>query len=418
MRAAGVRRELVDAYANWVLRAAVLNLHQPKNREEAMKEWRQHLSDEYDDTRLHQGLQALRLYWHWLDKGNLPGNGKIGTTPPPAKRAEAVIPENGWAELDARLVDTLRLRGRSYSTEQTYRGWLKRFGLFLEWKSPETLTAEDVRQYLTSLAVNGRVAAATQQQAFNALLVVYRHIIHVDIDGLASAVRAQRKRRLPVVLSQPEISAILSMMSPLYRLMARLIYASGVRLAECLSIRVQDLDFPGGRLTVRGGKGDKDRLTLLPRTIHDELRVHLDQVRYLWQEDRRLNRPGVPLPRSLARKYPNAATEWNWFWIFPSPRLSVEPRSGDSLRFHRYATPLQKEFHSALRKADVYKNASVHTLRHSFATHLIEAGYDIRTVQELLGHNNVQTTMIYTHVAQKNTLGVINPLDSLPGSPG
>ena len=195
--------------------------------------------------------------------------------------------------------------------------------------------------------------------------------------------------------------------------MAKLIYGSGLRLSECLSMRVRDFDFENERITVHGGKGDKDRVTLFPNAIHDEVNLQLKNVRRLFEEDRSLKRPGVPLPQALSKKYRSACFEWSWFWLFPSPRLSIDPRSGQTYRMHLYPSTLQKNMKKAVQLSEVPKNATVHSLRHSFATHLIEAGYDIRTVQELLGHSNVNTTMIYTHVALKNKLGVISPLSKL-----
>ncbi|MCG8480092.1 MAG: integron integrase [Spirochaetales bacterium] len=272
-----------------------------------------------------------------------------------------------------------------------------------------------VRSFLTHLAVERSVATSTQRQAFNAVLFLYRHVLKRDIHSLRSAVFARAKQRLPVVLSRRDIELIFSCMKPPYLLMARLIYGSGLRLSECLALRIKDLNTNEGTITVRSGKGGKDRITVLPKSLVPELREYGRSVRALFDQDRALGNPGVPLPGALAAKYPNAGTEWGWFWLFPSQRLSVDKRTGAAGRYHAYPSSLQRAFHQAVVAARITKRASIHTLRHSFATHLIEVGYDIRTVQELLGHNDVSTTMIYTHVATRNNLGIISPMDRLRG---
>jgi integron integrase len=270
-----------------------------------------------------------------------------------------------------------------------------------------------LRRFLTDLAVERRVSAATQQQAFNALLFFFRHVLHAPVSGLEETLRAKRPRRLPVVLSQAEVLSILRFLPEPFALMARLIYGAGLRLRECLELRVRDLEFEREALVVRSGKGDKDRTTLLPCSIHEQLKRHLLEVRRLYEEDRREHRPGVPLPQALSRKYPSAGKDWSWFWIFPSRRFSLEPRSREIFRYHVFPSSLQKKIRQAVLALGIPKNATVHSLRHSFATHLIEAGCDIRTIQDLLGHNQVQTTMIYTHVAARNKRGIASPLDRL-----
>ncbi len=255
------------------------------------------------------------------------------------------------------------------------------------------------------------VSKATQRQAFNALLMFYRHVIEVPITSLSDVVPSARQRKLPVVLSRDEVHRIFSFLEGDTLIAAKLMYGCGLRLAECLSLRIKDLDFEKGMITVRSGKGDKDRVTILPDTMKKTLLAHLERIRELHDQDKISGLPGVALPDALEKKYPNGGQEWGWFWIFPSMRLSSDPRSGIQRRFHMYPTTVQKSFHSAVLRADIPKRASVHTLRHSFATHLLEVGYDIRTIQTLLGHSNVSTTMIYTHVAGTNMLGVISPMD-------
>ena len=301
---------------------------------------------------------------------------------------------------------------RSHQTEKTYRQWVRAFRLHRSNVAPADLTDADVRGFLTYLAVDRRVSAPTQRQAFNAILFLYRHVLHREIVSLNATVRGRKSRRLPVVLTRAEVSSILDRMKPPYRLMGLVIYGGGLRLAECLSLRIQDIDVEQRVITVRSGKGDKDRRTLLPGKIVGDLTRHVEEtVRPLFDQDRRNDAPGVPLPHALRTKYPGAATDWRWFWLFPSHRLSVDPRTSLPGRFHAYPSSLQRHFHAAVLESGVSKRASVHTLRHSFATHLVEDGYDIRTVQELLGHSDVSTTMIYTHVATRNKLGVISPVD-------
>ena len=321
-----------------------------------------------------------------------------------------------WNEASDTYVDRLRLFGRSRETEKNYRRWLSEFHAFLHaGGTPITIQDLDdthVREFLTHLASHRRVAFSTQKQAFSALLFFYRHVLMREITSLDGAVRARRPRKLPVVLSRREIETIFQRLEQPYRLMAQIIYGGGLRLRECLSLRIQDVDVDERVVVVRSGKGDKDRMTLLSTSVTDDLRRHIQRVRALYDQDRRDEAPGVPLPTALSRKYPMAGVSWGWYWLFPAPRLSVDPRSGEAGRFHRYPSGLQRVFHRALADSEIAKHASVHTLRHSFATHLIESGYDIRTVQELLGHANVSTTMIYTHVATRNKLGVISPLDT------
>jgi len=318
-----------------------------------------------------------------------------------------------WEILELRTRDELRLQHKSYQTEKAYLSWLKRFREFSTSKDIPGLDGEDVRRFLTYLVVRREVSLSTQKQAFNALLFVYRYILDVEIGTLVEVPRSAKKRKLPVVLSTKELGLIFGHLSGVHKLMAMLIYGSGLRLEECLTLRVKDVDFDTGIITIRSGKGGKDRRTILPGNLASQLEAHLLKSRVLFDDDRRKGVNGVELPGALERKYPNKGKEWAWFWVFPSARLSVDPRGQVVRRFHLFPSTLQKVFHAAVLSSGIAKQASVHTLRHSFATHLIEKGYDIRTVQELLGHSNVSTTMIYTHVAEVNRLSVISPLDNL-----
>lgn len=306
-----------------------------------------------------------------------------------------------------------KLMHLSPRTDAAYRGWVARFLVFVGTKKTSSIGDGDVGAFLSHLAVDRKVAAATQRQAFNALLFLCRHVLNVPVHCLETVVRAKVRKSLPVVLSLDEVRRVLAQLAGTQRLMATLIYGAGLRLNECLELRVKDLDFDRSCLTIRSGKGNKDRETLLPERVGGAMNAHLAKVRQLYLQDRARSIEGVALPQGLARKYPGAGTEWGWFWVFPSDRLSVDPASGLVRRYHALPTALQRSFKLAVARAGIAKNATVHTLRHSFATHLLERGYDIRTIQELLGHSDVSTTMIYTHVATKNKLGVSSPANAL-----
>ena len=300
---------------------------------------------------------------------------------------------------------------RSYHTERAYLSWLRRFYRFTGGKPPLKLEKEDVKDFMTSLAVEQNVSASSQNQAFNAVLFLFRHVLDKDMGNIGEAIRAKRKQRLPVVLVRSEMDRLFEQMRGLNLLMARMIYGCGLRLAECVKLRVKDVDFERNAVTIRSGKGDKDMETVLPITIKAALEEHLEDVRRIYDEDRQRGANGVMLPKGLDRKYPNAGKEWSWFWIFPSRRESYDPRSHILRRHHVYPGNLQRAIKSAGQKAEIPKRITVHTLRHSFATHLLESGYDIRTNQDLLGHTDLRTTMIYTHVISKNRHGVVSPLD-------
>jgi len=318
-----------------------------------------------------------------------------------------------WNTVEESISRLMRLKHLSYRTEKSYLSWLFRFRAFVQEKDCRELTEHDLKSFLSFLAVEKKVAAATQKIAFNALLFFYRHVLAVEINGLGTVVPSRVARKLPVVLSKEEIRKVFAHLEGTNLLMATIIYGSGMRLEECLSLRVKDIDFSRNCLTIRGGKGNKDRETLLSERVAERLKRHLEQVRALFDKDRRSSVAGVPLPGALDRKYAHAGEEWGWFWVFPSANLCIDPLTRIVRRYHVYATTLQKAFRQAVRDAGIVKHATVHTLRHSFATHLIERGYDIRTIQELLGHSDVSITMIYTHVASRNKLGVTSPADSL-----
>lgn len=311
------------------------------------------------------------------------------------------------------LRDELRLQNKSLQTERTYINWVKRFIKYTDSKSLSSINQNDVKDYLTYLSVRKNVSKSTQRQAFNALLFLFRFILNKKIENLDSVVSSSIKRRIPVVLNSLEVKKIIEYMEYPYNLMAKIIYGGGLRISECLELRIKDIDFDHSLLTIRSGKGDKDRLTILSTQLLIPLQEHIATTQKFFELDRKDNQPGVMLPGALVRKYPLAGKEWGWFWLFPSHRLSIDPRSNIVRRHHIFPSSLQKAFKNSLKQSGIVKNASVHTLRHSFATHLVENGYDIRTVQDLLGHSDVSTTMIYTHIAKKNKLGVKSPLDMI-----
>lgn len=316
-----------------------------------------------------------------------------------------------------RLLDQVRekLRVKHYSirTEQAYVDWIRRFILFHGKRHPATLSAPEVERFLSHLAVERRVAASTQNQALSALLFLYKEVLGRDLPWLDNVKRAKRPARLPVVLTIAEVSHLLAHLEGRPWLMASLLYGAGLRLMECVRLRVKDVDFVYRQIIVRDGKGHKDRVTMLPQAARTPLKIHLEKVKALHRQDLKEGFGEVYLPYALARKYPNAGRTWMWQYIFPASKRSIDPRSGVIRRHHIDEQILQRAVKSAVGKADINKPASCHTLRHSFATHLLQAGYDIRTVQELLGHQDVSTTMIYTHVLNRGGQGVVSPLDNV-----
>ena len=308
-----------------------------------------------------------------------------------------------------------RIRAKHYSkrTEQSYTGWIKRFVHFYHKRHPRDMGAPEVEAFLTDLAVTGKVSSSTQTQALSALLFLYKEVLGMDVPWMGGMVRAKPPKRLPTVLSVNEVHRLMACLEGVYSLMARLIYGTGMRLMECVRLRVKDIDFDRHEILVREGKGGKDRVTMLPQTLVQPLQEHLQKVRVLFEMDRSNGVPGVEMPDALGRKYPEADISWGWFWVFPALALSDDPETGIHRRHHVYEQNLQRAIRLGVQKAGIAKPATTHTLRHSFATHLLESGYDIRTVQELLGHSDVSTTMIYTHVLNRGGKGVKSPLDAM-----
>jgi integron integrase len=317
-----------------------------------------------------------------------------------------------WVKAYAMLENEIRVRHYSASTLRTYRGWVRKFQAFTRSKAPELLSSNDVKDYLTFLAVKKKVASTTQNQAFNSLLFFYRHSLKKDFGKIDGVVRAKRKPYIPVVLSREEIDAVLKELDPPYDLVVKLLYGCGLRLFECLNLRVNCMNFDAGILTVHDGKGQKDRTVPLPETLLPELREHLESLKELHEKDLKKKYAGVFLVNALERKYKSAAREFIWQWFFPAKQLTKEKKTGQYRRYHLHKTHVQRAIKRAVNKVKIPKRATAHTFRHSFASHLLQANYDIRTIQELLGHSDVRTTMIYTHTIKSRTIKEAkSPLD-------
>ncbi|MGB7621389.1 MAG: integron integrase [Terriglobia bacterium] len=315
-----------------------------------------------------------------------------------------------------KLLDRVRgsIRAKHYSprTEESYIHWIKQFIFFHGKRHPMEMGEAEINDFLTSLAVTERVSASTQNQALSALLFLYQHVLNRPLNWIQLEVRAKKPVRLPIVLTKMEIKAVLAQLQGTPKLIALLLYGSGLRLTECLELRVKDLDLARNEILVRDGKGQKDRHTMLPESLKEMLMVHLQRVKELHERDLADGAGRVMLPGALARKYPNADREWGWQYVFPANSRSLDKAAGIKRRYHIHESVVQKAMKEAVRHAGLTKPASCHSLRHSFATHLLEDGYDIRTVQELLGHRDVSTTMIYTHVLNRGGHGVRSPADN------
>ena len=361
------------------------------------------------DWQIRQAGDAIRLYYYHY-RGFKPENLSAGKS---ADFAPKLLTEA------KRLI---RLKHYSYSTEKTYLQWIKRFLDYAKQTGRKETVIElgtaDCKNFLSYLALQEKVSASTQNQAFNAILFLFRHVLCKDMGNLAETVRVKRGQKLPVVFSVEEVKRLLSCLNGRDLLIAGLLYGSGLRLMELARLRVKDVDMDLHTLTVRSGKGDKDRTPILPSTVKEQLKNHLTEVKKLHENNLARGHGDVHLPDALGRKYPNADKEWAWQYVFPAANLSVDPRSGKVCRHHISDSIIQETIKKAIKKAGIPKHASVHTLRHSFATHLLMSGVNIREVQELLGHKNVETTMIYTHVLRDMSHAPKSPLDDLlrPGT--
>lgn len=401
------------------------------------------------DWQYRQAVAAVRLLlrfvrtpwvedfdWRWLeDQGHTlePTHPTVAREPLSEHSASKQIPgsisprEGSGGPLDRarelfahyfdRLAAAIRTRNYSIRTERAYSDWLARFVVFSGMRDPAGLDSGAIATFLEHLAVNRNVAASTQNQALNALVFFYRHVVEREVGDLEGFARAKRPKRLPVVLSQSEIASLLARLDERPRLMASLLYGTGMRVMECLRLRVQDVDFDYNQILIRNGKGMKDRVAPLPRATRAALEAQVRLVEELHRTDVAEGFGEVYLPDALSRKYPNAARELRWQYLFPSSRLSVDPRGGKTRRHHLHENGLQRAIKRAADQQGLSKRVTCHTLRHSFATHLLENGYDIRTVQELLGHADVSTTMIYTHVLNRGGQGVLSPLDMMAARP-
>lgn len=316
-----------------------------------------------------------------------------------------------------KLLDVLRdeIRTRHYSarTEKAYVQWVERFIRFHGMRHPAEMGADEINAFVTSLAVRDGVSASTQTQALSALLFLYRHVLGYDVGEMHGLVRAKPSEHIPVVMTRGEVRSVLAELTGQYWLMASLMYGCGLRLSECLRLRVQDVDFGANEILVRDGKGGKDRVTMLPQSLKGPLRMQLRQAKAVHDRDLAAGWGRVTLPGALDRKYPNASADWKWQWVFPQERRWRNSKTGEQGRHHVHSTALQRAVKAAVVRAGVQKNVGCHTLRHTFATHLLENGYDIRTIQELLGHKDVRTTMVYTHVLNRGGHGVRSPIDGM-----
>jgi len=316
-----------------------------------------------------------------------------------------------------KLLDQVRnvLRTKHYSlkTEEAYIYWIKKYIFFHNKRHPKEMGEAEINEFLTHLAVKEKVSASTQNQALCAIVFLYKHVLKIELGDLGNVVWAKKPAKLPVVFTREEVTQVLNQLSGMNLMMAMFLYGGGLRLSECLQLRVKDIDFQYKQIIVRSAKGDKDRVTLLPEFVIEPLKKHLNYVKLLHEKDLNAGYDSVYMPYALERKYPNAGREFAWKFVFPATQISKDPRTGIQRRHHIHESVLQKAVKKAVRQTGIYKQASCHTFRHSFATHLLEAGYDIRTVQELLGHKNLNTTMIYTHVLNKGAFGVKSPADSI-----
>jgi integron integrase len=311
------------------------------------------------------------------------------------------------------LREIIRLKHYSIRTEESYVQWVKRYIIYHNKKHPMEMGEREVGEYLSYLANEGKVKSSTQNQALSAILFLYNRVLNKPLNKIGSIERAKTEERIPVVFTQKEVSLILSHLTGVEWLMANILYGSGLRLMECLRLRVKDIDIEKRQIIVREGKGNKDRITILPEKVVEPIKKQLEYAKALHQLDLREGYGEVYLPYALERKYPNANKEWCWQYVFPAKHRAIDPRSGKIRRHHKEEKSLQRAVSQAIRNAGINKVGSCHTFRHSFATHLLEAGYDIRTIQELLGHEDLSTTMIYTHVLKRGTKGVFSPLDKI-----
>ncbi len=388
-------------YVGWVRRFLKLNLSERLNNYDKLKQFRDYLnvSGGLEDWQRNQGMHAVEIY--------------LNMFLPSIKGVECNEPHPDLLIISEKMRTVLRLKHYAYRTEQTYLDWVRRYLSYCYVEKYDYKSSATVKLYLSYLATGLAVAASTQNQAFNSLLFMFRNVLEIELDDISGAVRAKAKKNIPVVLSVDEIKLLLNQVLGTKRMMLELIYGTGLRVSELTRLRVMNLDFDNKVVIVKDGKGGKDRATPLPKKLIEPLREHLLKVKTMHDEDLHKQHGEVYLPPALARKYPNAGYEWKWQYVFPSAKLAVDPRSGKVRRHHILDKTVQTVMRKAVNDAKIPKKATVHTLRHSFATHLLLSGVNIREIQDLLGHKNLETTMIYTHVARDLWTTPSSPLDML-----
>jgi integron integrase len=407
----------VRFYAYWVSRfLSFSNNNKDLSLDLKVRKFLHHLKTQkkIPDWQVNQANEAVHLYiGHFL-------NGDVSILNPNLsldRKSHYDI-----SEILNKMRKAIRIKHYSYRTEHSYIDWVKRFydyAVSVKKKNLQTtgLDSSDVRDYLSYLALKKRVSASTQNQAFNALLFLFRNVLEIELGDLSKTIRAKRGLRLPVVFTVEEVQRLFEHTEAKYKLILQLLYGSGLRLMELVRLRVKDIDFGSGLIFVRSSKGDKDRSTILPESIKQQLYKHLEGVKKIHEKDLKAGYGEVYLPNGLERKYPNAAKEWGWQYVFPASKLSIDPRSGKIRRHHISEKSIQNAVKNAIKKAGIVKHASVHTLRHSFATHLLMDGVNIREIQNLLGHKNIETTMVYTHVLREMSNIPRSPLDNIYTKP-
>ncbi len=387
-------------YSAWLKKFLNLNLSNQLNLEEKVRQFIEYLAAEnrLESWQLNQARHAVELY--------------LGMFPQQVDDLE-LENINSFADVENKLRIVLRLKHYSYKTEQTYFDWCRRYYQYCQKEEIDFKSSQSVKNYLTYLAVRRKVAGATQSQAFNSILFMFRFVLKEEIDDIRGAVRSKRKRNLPAVLSVDEIKLLFKQVEGSNRMMLELIYGTGLRVSEFVRLRVKDIDFDNDLVIIVDGKGGKDRAVVLPQKLKKQLREHLDKVKEVHEKDLKAGYGEVYLPPALSRKYSGAAKEWKWQYVFPSGNLSVDPRGGKVRRHHILDKTVQDVMRNAVLKSKIPKKASVHTLRHSYATHLLMNGVNIRQIQELLGHKSLETTMIYTHILKDLSTKPESPLDML-----
>jgi integron integrase len=363
---------------------------------ESLNLYKTTLESKVETWQVEQALDAVKLYLHWRRSLN------------PADDAAFNKNKINFYQNETRRV--LRLQGKAYNTERSYLYYINSF---IDYHKKDTFESQDIVDYLSHIVVVNKVSKSTQNSALNALVFFYKHVLQIEVGDLSQSLRSVKKQRLPVFYSKEEIKLIFSHLDGTALLMAKIIYGGGLRHSEAYRLRIKDIDFGTNQLRILGAKGDKDRLTVLPGNLVEPLQNHLGETKRLFETDRASGLAGVYLPNALDKKYPNAGKEWNWFWVFPSKNISLDPRSGLHRRHHIEKYFLSNALKATFQKAQITKACKVHSLRHSFATHLLENGYDIRTLQTILGHNDIRTTEIYTHTMKLNKNNVRSPLEDL-----